>query len=67
MCGATVDLRFEPIGYVLEELRDASTGLFAQVHELASAYHWSEQAILGLDRRRRHGYVAMVREELALA
>ena len=66
-CGQTVDLRFDPVAYVLEELRDAAAGLYAQVHELASAYHWSEQAILGLDRRRRHGYVTMIREELVLA
>jgi hypothetical protein len=66
-CGQTVDLRFEPIAYALEELRDAATGLYGQVHELASAYHWSEQAILALDRRRRNGYVAMVRGEYAFA
>ena len=65
-CGQTVDLRFEPISYVLEELRDASTGLFAHVHELASAYQWSEHAILALARRRRHGYVSMIRGEYAL-
>jgi hypothetical protein len=66
-CGAVVELRFEPIGYILEELRDASSELFGQVHELAVAYHWSESAILGLSRRRRHAYVSLVREELALA
>ena len=65
-CGRGVDLRFEPISYVLAELRDASIGLFAHVHELAVAYHWSEQSILALDRRRRHGYVSLVRQEYAL-
>jgi hypothetical protein len=65
-CGQTVDMRFDPASYVLEELRDAAAGLFAQVHELAFAYHWSEQAILGLGRRRRHGYVTMIRGELVL-
>ena len=64
VCGATVELRFEPIDYVLAELRDASTSLLGQVHELALAYHWSEPAILGLDRRRRHEYVELVRGEL---
>jgi hypothetical protein len=64
-CGKTVDLHFEPIGYVLAELRDASVGLFAEVHALARAYHWSEQAILALSRRRRRGYVALVHEEYA--
>lgn len=66
-CGRSVELRFEPIAYVIEELRDASSGLFAQVHELARAYHWSESAILALNRNRRRGYVSLVREEYALA
>ncbi len=64
LCGAAVALWFEPVDYVLAELRDAATGLFDQVHELALAYHWSEPAILGLDRRRRLGYVERVRGEL---
>jgi hypothetical protein len=66
-CGRSVELRFEPISYVIEELRDASSELFAQVHELARAYHWSEAAILGLERNRRRRYVSLVREEFALA
>jgi len=66
-CGRSVELRFEPISYVIEELRDASSGLFAQVHELAFAYHWAEAQILALDRTRRRGYVALIREEYALA
>ncbi|HVU76783.1 MAG TPA: hypothetical protein VHC67_04320 [Gaiellaceae bacterium] len=65
-CGATVDLWFEPVDYVLAELRDASAALFQQVHELASAYHWTEHAILALDRRRRTRYVELVREEVLL-
>lgn len=65
-CGRNVALHFEPTTYVLEELRDASGGLFGQVHELASSYHWSEQAILALGRRRRHNYVAMIRSELVV-
>jgi hypothetical protein len=66
-CGELVQMFFDPISYVVAELRDASIGLYADVHELALAYRWTEQAILALDRRRRHGYVAMVRGELALA
>jgi hypothetical protein len=67
VCGQTVDLRFEPISYVFEELRHASSGLDAQVHELAFGYHWSDTAILALSRRRRHAYATMVRGELSLA
>jgi hypothetical protein len=65
-CGATVELWFEPVDYVLAELREASTPLFQQVHELASAYHWPEEAILALGRRRRNRYVELVREEALL-
>jgi hypothetical protein len=50
---------------VLAELRDAAVGLFAEVHELALAYHWPEQEILALTRRRRRSYVALVHEEYA--
>lgn len=67
VCESTVELFFDPIGYVLAELRDAAAGLYADVNELAFAYHWSEQSILALDVRRRHGYAALVRGELALA
>jgi hypothetical protein len=66
-CGQSVALRFDPLSYVLAELRDAASGLYADVHELARAYHWSEREILELTREHRHAYVAMVREELALA
>lgn len=65
-CERSVELRFEPIAYVIEEVRDASFGLFAQVHELARAYQWSEASILALDRTRRRGYVSLIREEYAL-
>ena len=67
LCGEAVELWFEPIGYLLQELRDASASLTRQVHELAFAYHWSERAIMALARRRRHAYVDLVHGELALA
>jgi hypothetical protein len=65
-CGADVELFFDPISYVTAELRDVSAGLYADVHELAFAYRWSEASILALGRGRRHSYVAMVRGDLAL-
>ena len=65
LCCGAVEFSFDPIEYVLAELREASAGLLLQVHDLARAYHWSEDEILGLDRRRRHSYVALVRAELA--
>jgi hypothetical protein len=65
-CGRAVELFFDPLSYVLAELRDASVGLYGDVHELALAYHWPEQAILALARPRRQRYVEMVRGELVL-
>lgn len=65
-CGQGVELFFSPVDYVLDELRDISTELYADVHELALAYHWPEQSILALERRRRRSYVALVRGEAVL-
>ncbi len=65
-CGRVVELFFSPVDYVLAELRDISSELYADVHELALAYHWSEQSILALERRRRQNYVALVRGEAVL-
>jgi hypothetical protein len=65
-CNETIELRFEPVSYVLQELRDACGELFAQVHELAFAYHWSERSILALGRSRRLAYMRMIRNEAAL-
>jgi hypothetical protein len=34
--------------------------LFAEIHKLASYYHWSERAILALPRRRRQTYLQLI-------
>jgi len=64
LCGANVQLWFSPIEFVLDELAGVSSGLFDDVHELARAYHWGEDEILRLERRRRRGYVELIRAEL---
>jgi hypothetical protein len=66
-CGEAIELRFEPMQYVLDELREACGELFAQVHDIAFAYHWSERSILALDRLRRHVYARLIRNEAVLA
>jgi hypothetical protein len=65
-CGSRVELVFDPIHYVLTELRQASSGLYAEIHEVALAYHWSEASIIALDRRRRQAYVEMLHGETVL-
>jgi len=61
-CGARVRAWFEPGDFVLAELRQLSARLYEEIHLLASAYHWSEPAILDLPARRRTRYA-----ELAVA
>jgi hypothetical protein len=66
-CGSSHELRFDPVSYALTELRDAAAGLYEEVHLLASAFHWTEDAILALPRRRRIRYAELVRRDKATA
>jgi hypothetical protein len=66
-CGAEVALRFDPVTYTLLELRHTFAGIYRETHALASAYGWSEEAILRLSRTRRRRYAAMVFEDYRAA
>jgi hypothetical protein len=46
----------------LQKLSRASEGLLAQVHKLASRYHWTEQEILALPPSRRAAYIRLIEE-----
>jgi hypothetical protein len=62
-CGQAVALRFDPLEYVLAELRAAFSGVYLETHALASAYGWPEPAILALPRGRRLRYAALIAGE----
>ncbi len=64
-CGHEVTVRFDPLTYVLAELRSAFSGIHLETHALASAYGWPEQAILALPRSRRQRYASIIAEERA--
>lgn len=66
-CGGSDLLRFDPVTYALTELRDAAGGLYEEVHLLASAFRWPEDAILALPRSRRARYAELIRRERAAA
>ena len=66
-CRRDLTLRFEPLSYVLAELRLAFADVVPETHALASAYGWSESVILALPRRRRRRYAALVAEERSVA
>lgn len=61
-CGGSGALRFDPVTYSLTELRDAASGLYEEVHLLASAFCWTESDILALPRGRRVRYAELIRE-----
>jgi hypothetical protein len=55
-CGRPGEVHLDP--YLC--LGAADSGLFVEIHALASAYHWSEREILALPRDRRRLYLALV-------
>jgi hypothetical protein len=60
-CGA-VEMADLDIGrFLWFEVRSAARRLLREIHELASAYGWSESAILALSSERRQSYLELVR------
>ena len=60
-CGAEVVVDVDARTLCLEELRFLAGGVLEDVHLLASAYGWSEDAILALPSPRRQAYAEMIR------
>jgi hypothetical protein len=52
---------FDIVTFFWSELAVFARRLLAEVHELASAYGWSEEQILNLSPARRNAYLEMVR------
>lgn len=67
VCGGRDQLRFDPVSYALTELRAAAADLYEEVHLLASAFHWPEDAILALPRHRRAKYAELIRRDRSAA
>lgn len=62
-CEHVVSVRFDPLTYTLIELRNVFSGIHLEVHALASAYGWPEEAILALPRSRRQRYASIIADE----
>jgi hypothetical protein len=56
-------LPFDIVSYLLGEIEDWAQRLIVEVHSLASAYGWSEQAIVAMTPRRRRMYLDLVGHE----
>lgn len=59
-CGATWDSVLDIAGYLWTEIDMEARRLLPDIHAIASAYGWSEAAILALSPARRSGYLALI-------
>lgn len=53
---------FDIVGFLWSEVKAWAMRLLHEIHELASAYHWSETEILSLSPRRRQAYLDLIRQ-----
>src|SRR5262249_22494798 len=60
-CAAVWEAPFDAAGFFWQELSDWARRLLRDVHELASAYGWSEAEILALTPTRRGAYLDLIR------
>ncbi|MEP6019440.1 MAG: hypothetical protein ABJ251_13285 [Paracoccaceae bacterium] len=58
-CKTAVQARIDPLEFAFPTMQS----VLADVHTLAAAYHWSEEAILTLPRGRRRTYANLIRRE----
>ena len=59
-CGLDFSVGFDAASYVLRELDERASTLLADVHAIASRYHWSERDILALPPSRRARYMDLI-------
>jgi hypothetical protein len=55
---------FELQDFFFAELKQSNDLLFREVHYLAFHYHWSEQEIMAMSRKRRHHYIEVLAGEI---
>ncbi|MGA3006913.1 MAG: hypothetical protein ABSE59_03375, partial [Opitutaceae bacterium] len=60
-CGHAEETDLDIARFLWTEVRHRAGKLLREVHELASAYGWSEEMILNLPTHRRERYLAMIR------
>ena len=58
-CTKAFDIIIDLAGFIIKHLSDP----LQDVHSIASAYHWSEEQILSLSRKRRKFYIDLINRE----
>ena len=66
-CGAAVSAWFDPLQYVLRELREQAAFVYDDVCAIARLTHWSEADILALPAMRRARYAELAQPAMASA
>jgi hypothetical protein len=59
-CSGTESLDFDIARFLWAEVRNAARRLLGEIHELASAYGWSEQDIARMSAGRREAYLELL-------
>jgi hypothetical protein len=62
-CAARFAVPFDAADHVCRELTSTGQDLYREIHALALHYHWSEDAVLALPRRRRQIYIDLLVDE----
>jgi len=62
-CGAVENADLDIGRFVWSEVRHAAVAMMREVHELASAYGWTEESVLEMSPARREMYLEMARHE----
>jgi hypothetical protein len=61
-CGVSAAVDIDVAGFLLEEISHEARRLIDDIHELASAYGWSEQSIVAMTPARRSAYLERLRQ-----
>ncbi|GII90575.1 hypothetical protein [Sinosporangium siamense] len=64
-CGESFEGRFDLVEHLWSHLAMFRVRLLAEVHEIASAYGWSEADILAIPQTRRQSYIDLIRAGVA--
>ena len=63
VCGHQWEAQFEAGVFIWKRVERLAADLIRQVHALARAYHWTEEAILAMPERRRARYLSTLAAE----
>ena len=64
-CGIEFATSFDAADFIARELAVSERDFYRQIHALCWHYHWSEEAVLALSRRKRQLYLELLSDDLS--